>query len=93
MGIMRPLSHIRYFKAYSASLLASPLHNQVSNSQWCGVRPDNFLVYCDTEYRRIHKSFGECYANSPLPTLTMCESPFLWRSCQNQSLPQVAHFP
>lgn len=37
MGIMRPLSHIRYFKAYSASLLASLLHNQVSNSQWCGV--------------------------------------------------------
>lgn len=43
MGIMRPLSLIRYFKAYSASLLASLLHNQVSNGQWCGVRPDNFL--------------------------------------------------
>lgn len=93
MGIMRPLSHIRYFKAYSASLLASLLHNQLSNGQWCGVHPGNFLVCCDIEYRSIHNSFGECYMNNPLPTPPMCKSPFLWCSRQNWSLPQVAYFP
>lgn len=55
MGIMRPLSHIRYFKAYSASLLASLLHNQVSNGQWCGVHPDSFSVFCAVEYRSIQE--------------------------------------
>lgn len=88
MGIMRPLSHIRYFKDYSASLLASLLHNQVSNGQWYGDCPDSFLAYGDTEYRSSHRSFGECCINSPLSVNHLSHVFF----CQNQCLPLMAHF-